>query len=115
MDGKPIGLTWGRIEKDNLEVATVYQVWVAPTHRRLGVGKMLMEAAISWACSMHANYLDLGVTYGDTPAMRLYQRLGFEPRKPQLLPWIRAVGAADEAHIEPVILCCSGLEIKRWK
>lgn len=75
----PIGLAWGRIEESTPDVANVYQVWVMPTQRRLGAGQMLLKAVIAWATTKQARYLDLGVTCGDSPAMRLYARLGFEP------------------------------------
>lgn len=74
-----IGLAWGRIDRSNLEVASLYQMWVAPKHRRLGAGEMLLQAVIAWASARHALYLDLSVTCGDRPARRLYARAGFEP------------------------------------
>lgn len=79
VDGVPAGLAWGRIERSNPEVTNLYQVWVAPGYRRLGIGQMLLDAVIAWARSMNAAYLDLGVTWEDSPAVRLYTRLGFEP------------------------------------
>jgi GNAT superfamily N-acetyltransferase len=79
IDGQPIGLAWGRIETSDLDVANLYQMWVAPTYRRRGVGRMLLETVTSWAQSKNACYLELGVTYRDSPAMRLYRRAGFEP------------------------------------
>ena len=54
-------------------------MWVAPDHRSLGAGKLLLEAVIAWAKEKNASYLVLGVTYRDSPAMRLYQRAGFAP------------------------------------
>jgi GNAT superfamily N-acetyltransferase len=79
VNGKPVGLAWGRIGESNPDVANLYQMWVAPSHRRLGTGKMLLDAVIAWARAKNASYLDLGVTYRDSPAMRLYRRAGFEP------------------------------------
>ncbi|HEX5019283.1 MAG TPA: GNAT family N-acetyltransferase, partial [Candidatus Binatia bacterium] len=76
---EPIGLAWGRIEISSLDVAHLYQMWVAPSYRRLGVGRMLLEAVIAWAKAANACYLALGVTCGDSPAMRLYVRAGFQP------------------------------------
>jgi hypothetical protein len=35
---EPIGLAWGRIDSSNPEVANLCQMWVAPSHRRLGAG-----------------------------------------------------------------------------
>ena len=79
VDGKPIGLAWGRIEESKPDVANLYQMWVAPSHRRLGAGQMLLEAVIAWARARNVCYLDLGVTCGDSPARRLYARADFEP------------------------------------
>src|SRR5262245_6863197 len=46
--GEAIGLAWSRIDTSNLDVAFLYQMWVAPTHRRLGAGRMLLRAVIEW-------------------------------------------------------------------
>lgn len=84
--GEPIGLAWGRIEASDPEVAALYQMWVAPSHRGLGAGRLLLEAVIAWARDQNASYLDLGVTCGDRPARRLYERAGFKPKgEPQPL------------------------------
>lgn len=84
--GEPIGLAWGRIEASDPEVAALYQMWVAPSHRGLGAGRMLLEAVIAWARAQNASHLDLGVTCGDRPARRLYERAGFKPKgEPQPL------------------------------
>ena len=76
--GEPIGLAWGRIETSDPDVAALYQMWVVPTHRGLGVGQMLLEAVIVWARARNASYLALGVTCGESPARRLYERAGFK-------------------------------------
>lgn len=79
---EPAGLAWGRIEQTNLTVANLYQMWVAPEYRCLGLGQMLLEAVIAWASAKDVSYLDLAVTHRDSPAMRLYTRLGFQPSGP---------------------------------
>lgn len=79
INGQSIGLAWGRIEESNRAVANLYQVWVYPTYRRRGAGQLLLDAVTAWAIGKQAHYLELGVTCGDTPAMRLYKRAGFEP------------------------------------
>jgi GNAT superfamily N-acetyltransferase len=79
VDGEPIGLAWGRIESAQPKVANLYQMWVAPNHRQRGAGQRLLAAVIAWARAKQADYLDLGVTYRDSPAMRLYTRAGFQP------------------------------------
>jgi ribosomal protein S18 acetylase RimI-like enzyme len=74
-----------RIEINNHAVANLYQMWVAPSHRRIGIGQMLLEKVIAWARAKDATYLDLSVTFDDSPAMRLYTRTGFMPvGEPQL-------------------------------
>src|SRR5262249_57467397 len=78
IDREPVALAWGRIDQANPDVANLYQMWVAPSHRRLGVGKMLLEAVIAWARARNSRYLDLTVTCGDNSAMRLYIRAGFQ-------------------------------------
>jgi GNAT superfamily N-acetyltransferase len=75
----PIGLAWGRIEKENPEIAHVYQMWVAPAHRARGVGALLLSAITAWARSMGGRRVVLSVTCGDSVARRLYERAGFEP------------------------------------
>jgi GNAT superfamily N-acetyltransferase len=107
--GEPIGLAWGRIDTSAPDVAMLYQMWVAPTHRGVGAGRMLLEAVIAWARVRNTSSLDLGVTCGDSPARRLYERAGFKPMgEPQplrpgsklLAQWMRLAlrGAAEQGH-----------------
>jgi len=84
LDRVPIGLAWGRIDKSNPGVANLYQMWVDPIHRRLGTGQRLLDAVIAWAEAGNVGYLELGVTWGDSPAVRLYTRAGFQPVGPPL-------------------------------
>ena len=79
VDGEKIGLAWGRIKESDPDLANLYQMWVAPSHRGLGVGEMLLKRVIAWAVEKDALVLELGVTVRDSSAMRLYTRLGFEP------------------------------------
>lgn len=78
MDAEPAGLAWGRIEKSNPVQANLYQMWVAPDRRHLGLGKMLLDAVITWASEKNASCLELGVTSGNSPAIHLYTQAGFE-------------------------------------
>jgi GNAT superfamily N-acetyltransferase len=77
-----IGLAWGKIEPTTPEVAHVYQMWVAPACRRLGVGQLLLNDLTAWARAAGARYACLGVTSGDSSAVRLYSRVGFKPSGP---------------------------------
>jgi GNAT superfamily N-acetyltransferase len=75
VDGQPAGLAWARHEAG---AVMVYQVWVAPEHRGRGIAQALLERLIGWARERGAARMELGVTAGDSPAVRLYERLGFE-------------------------------------
>jgi GNAT superfamily N-acetyltransferase len=77
--GEPVGLAWGRVDRSNPQIANLYQMWVAPEYRANGIGRMLVDAVISWAREKNAEYLELGVTYSNSPARRLYERAGFVP------------------------------------
>lgn len=79
LDGEPIGLAWGHFEETDPGIAHLYQVWVAPAFRRLGLGQMMLEAVVSWAKEKNTKRLELNVTCGDGSAMRLYVRAGFKP------------------------------------
>ena len=78
-EGEPVGLVWGKVDAANSSIVHVYQMWVTPTHRRLGIGAALLERLIEWARNRGASEVVLSVTCGDSPARRLYQRLGFDP------------------------------------
>src|SRR4029450_9812915 len=75
-----VGLAWARVDSTQPDVVYLYQMWVDPTARRSGVGRMLLDAAIAWATGANARFLRLSVTWGDTPAARLYAASGFGPR-----------------------------------
>jgi GNAT superfamily N-acetyltransferase len=79
VNGEPVGLAWGRIEPSTPDTAHLYQMWVAPNHRGLGAGQLLLGAVIRWATAARVGWIALGVTCGDTAAMRLYARAGFRP------------------------------------
>ena len=74
-----VGLAWGRIMESDPHVAYLFQMWVAPEARRLGVGRLLVDAVIDWARRAGARQLELEVTCGNTPAWSLYSRAGFQP------------------------------------
>jgi GNAT superfamily N-acetyltransferase len=77
--GQPIGLAWGRIETTTPDVAHLYQMWVAPTYRSHGAGRILLAAIIAWASGVGARRVLLSVTCGESSARRLYVRAGFTP------------------------------------
>jgi ribosomal protein S18 acetylase RimI-like enzyme len=56
------------------------ELYVVPEQRGRGVGRALMQAAISEARERGAETMDIGVDEPDRPARRLYESLGFTNR-----------------------------------
>ena len=51
---------------------------VAVSHRRLGIGRALLEQAAAWARDVGVSKLELHVFPWNEPAIRLYEQFGFE-------------------------------------
>ena len=51
---------------------------VAQTHRRHGIGRALLEQAVTWAQAVGVEKLELHVFPHNEGAIRLYERFGFE-------------------------------------
>ncbi|HUR71661.1 MAG TPA: GNAT family N-acetyltransferase [Candidatus Limnocylindrales bacterium] len=75
--GAPVGIAAGILDGNNPLHANLMSMWVAPTHRRLGIGRILVDAIISWARVHNVLHLHLMVTSNNDRAMQFYQRLGF--------------------------------------
>jgi ribosomal protein S18 acetylase RimI-like enzyme len=56
------------------------ELYVAPPRRGQGLGRALMEAALSLARDRGADTMDIGVDEPDHAARRLYESLGFSNR-----------------------------------
>jgi GNAT superfamily N-acetyltransferase len=73
----PSGLVLAKADASDPHTVNLFQMWVAPEARDRGLGGALLNAAIDWARHYGAHFTKLGVTWGDTPAVRLYRRAGF--------------------------------------
>ena len=63
------------------EGADVYlaAMWVAPSHRRRGLGRELVERVVEWARALGTAAVVLEVNEALEPAVALYERAGFRP------------------------------------
>lgn len=78
VDDAPVGLAWGRVDDSDPRRVHLYQMWVDPEVRYLGVGRQLLDEFISWAKPRYDRAV-LGVTCGNAAAERLYRSAGFVP------------------------------------
>jgi GNAT superfamily N-acetyltransferase len=77
-DGGLVGTATGFLDPDDGETYLV-AMWVAPSHRRRGLGIELVERVCQWAASRGAARVTLEVNERLEPAVRLYARAGFRP------------------------------------
>lgn len=88
VDSEAAGLAWGKINPSDPETAHLFQMWVSPNFRGLGIGKELLHTVIAWGKSQCAKTIELDVTSGNSPARNLYSAVGFiavgetEPLRP---------------------------------
>jgi ribosomal protein S18 acetylase RimI-like enzyme len=78
MDGSvPCGIAGSFLDEADPTRAQLISMWTAPTHRRRGIGRLLVEEIAAWARDRGATVLQLMVTSSNQPAMSFYERLGF--------------------------------------
>lgn len=56
----------------------IFLLYVKPEHRRRGIGTALMEYVENWAISRGDRQIGLQVFQSNTPAINLYQQLGYQ-------------------------------------
>jgi ribosomal protein S18 acetylase RimI-like enzyme len=75
LDGELAGLAAGFLEE---ETAHLVAMWVAPLHRRIGLGRQLVDRVVAWAQENGAPRVTLEVNERLEVAVGLYERAGFE-------------------------------------
>ena len=73
----PCGIAGVMRDEDQPSVALLISMWTAPTHRKSGVGRMLVNQVLAWCRTREVCTLRLLVTSGNDGAERFYERLGF--------------------------------------
>src|ERR1041385_8658747 len=53
--GGPCGIVSLFLDEEDATLAHLVSMWVAPTHRRLGIGRTLIETMLAWAAEHHAD------------------------------------------------------------
>ena len=76
-EGAACGIIACYLDKNNAARAYVVSMWVAPSHRRTGLGSTLMNTVERWAEKIGADELRLMVTSRNAAALRFYERCGF--------------------------------------
>ena len=75
--GTACGIAGSFLDQNDPTRAHLISMWIAPTHRNRGIGRLLVNEVLNWARGRNARALQLMVTSNNEPAIRFYQRLGF--------------------------------------
>jgi ribosomal protein S18 acetylase RimI-like enzyme len=76
-DGQAVGLAATYRDADESTVAHLISMWVAPEARGTGIGDALVQQVIIFALAQGAAVVRLDVVAGNRPAIKLYERNGF--------------------------------------
>jgi len=71
------GSTYGLRDLQSGDSGRVGGTWVAPSHRRQGIGKELLQAVVFWAKEQGFRRLRLWAPATSTAALSLYRQAGF--------------------------------------
>jgi ribosomal protein S18 acetylase RimI-like enzyme len=76
-EGAPCGMIAGKFDEMAPRRAWVLSMWVAPAHRRTGLGARLMDEVERWALNLAICELYLHVTSNNSTAQNFYEKCGF--------------------------------------
>jgi ribosomal protein S18 acetylase RimI-like enzyme len=75
---EPVAIAGAFQPEDDPRARQVFGVWVEPALRGQGLGRRMVETVVSWADGVGADRTELWVSESNTPAVELYESLGFE-------------------------------------
>lgn len=79
----PIGCLWLGAAIDQVtgyRYSHIFLLYVAPAYRRQGIGSALIHQAEAWAKARGERQVGLQVFQHNLPALRLYEKLGYQPQ-----------------------------------
>ncbi len=76
--GAVCGLVWCKLSAVEAGLAEIFQMWVNPKYRGMGVGEKLLQAAIECARNHSMDRISLEVTVTNHAAAAFYQSQGFQ-------------------------------------
>jgi ribosomal protein S18 acetylase RimI-like enzyme len=76
-EGVACGIAGSFLDEGDITRAQLVSMWMAPTHRRRGLGRLLVKEVLGWARSRNVRVLHLMVTSNNDDATSFYERLGF--------------------------------------
>jgi GNAT superfamily N-acetyltransferase len=86
IDKKIVGIITGHIGKRDEADVYVHQnigfideLSVVPEHRKIGIGKKLIERILEELKNRKIEYVGIGAAYNNTTAIKLYKSYGFNP------------------------------------
>ena len=75
--GHACGIAGVLLEEEDGTCAHLVSMWIAPTHRKCGAGRLLVNEIADWSRRRGIHVMRLMVTSSNEPAMLFYQQLGF--------------------------------------
>jgi ribosomal protein S18 acetylase RimI-like enzyme len=76
-NGTACGIAGALLDSANSSLAQLVSMWTAPTHRRLGAGRLLVDGVIAWAQRRGVRTLQLSVVSTNDSAINFYESLAF--------------------------------------
>lgn len=71
------GSTYGLLDGEKNDAGRIGGMWVDPSRRRQGVGRILVQAVVSWARERRLKRLGLWAPAANAGAIALYRDAGF--------------------------------------